>query len=730
MDRLLIPFLLAFSSVFVALNLLPAKAAEPPTSEQSAGHVSEEGAHLGKPKLETVYARFRADMPEKNEVISTHGAIDWYVRNVGDEPVQLGSVDLDGQPIHIDSQDAPVVWYEQRPWRIEPGEVGQILLRVRGLSAQMGKVLLENPSANPLFHLTAHWEGGMSQDLDVPFVGQVEPFQINFFAFSKDLKRLWIYVQNNNWIYQGDSQPVKLQRVVVGGKEVTDRTTFGEQTLRGNVVPLVVDLEQPLQARRPVSVLIQSAEGLWTGHTLRAIPSRTILQVCVLARATDETGDKVVIGPRKDWLEDIANHCANTVSVVAKSFDHLPRAKALGLSSGGLGSFVRGYSEWARAWDNPDYPEIVTCWMDEVDKRKSSLLFKRWQEMQQWQREQGKRPPLHISNVMYANTMAGINYAEIGDGIMNAHGLEHYTSGLRRDFGRLDSFPYREFRRARRPFFPYFRNAELPVPVDVEKKIDLGTQPPYKRCVSPEEERWMYYGCLLQGAKGVFHWAYTSVPRAGYYQVKGPLFRLGLGGVGDGQVWEYKISQNIVDMLQATWSEIGRCNAEWSALAPYIAISDVSSRAKVRACVPALNQQGKPAASVSALIAGLDTMLVVALNHNMTRTNLASERPSTFEPTKTTVDVTLPSWLKPVDVFRVSYRGLTDVLSERLPGEVLRFENTLAINDLVVITSDPTARKRIAKTLALMQEKLKRANTNKPVSTKEPSPYQQYSKKG
>jgi len=67
-------------------------------------------------------------------------------------------------------------------------------------------------------------------------------------------------------------------------------------------------------------------------------------------------------------MEDIHNHCANTVSVVGKKYDHLIRAKELGLWSGGLGSFVSGMGAWGKQWDKPAYAEIAFCWMDEVDK--------------------------------------------------------------------------------------------------------------------------------------------------------------------------------------------------------------------------------------------------------------------------------------------------------------------------------------------------------------------------
>ena len=340
--------------------------------------------------------------------------------------------------------------------------------------------------------------------------------------------------------------------------------------------------------------------------------------------------------------------------------------------------------------------------------------------MERWAREQGKRPPLHVMNIMAANTPAGTDFMEVVDGVMTAYGFR--DCGVGKKFGHLESLPWREFRRSRRPFLPYLRNAEITVPVDTENKISLPHAETYRRCLSPEEERWIYYGCLLQGAKGVAHWLYTAQREDDFNEIKQPVLRLGLGAAALGRCWQYRVRAETVEMLQATWDEIGRCNAEWCAIEDLIAVSDVSDRAQVAECDPATGPDGRTAASASALLAGLDGMVVVVLNQNVNRTSLNNTEPSQFTPTEVTVDVRVPSWLDPVDTFRVSHEGLTDLAPERLSKQVLRFRGTVQVNDLIVI-GGPGMKHDIARNLDRMQSLLKQVRAAQPTHSGDESPY-------
>ena len=147
-----------------------------------------------------------------------------------------------------------------------------------------------------------------------------------------------------------------------------------------------------------------------------------------------------------------------------------------------------------------------------------------------------------------------------------------------------------------------------------------------------------------------------------------------------------------------------------------------SDRAEVAECDPATGPDGRTAASASELLAGLDGMVVVVLNQNVNCTSLNNTEPSRFTPTEVTVDVRVPPWLDPVDTFRVSHEGLTDLAPERLSKQVLRFRGTLKVNDLIVIEG-PGIKHEIARKLDRMPSLLKQARAAQPTHTDDASPY-------
>ena len=117
-----------------------------------------------------------------------------------------------------------------------------------------------------------------------------------------------------------------------------------------------------------------------------------------------------------------------------------------------------------------------------------------------------------------------------------------------------------------------------------------------------------------------------------------------------------------------------------------------------------------------------ESLLVVVLNHHFDKRSLA-EDPSVFHPVDVTTEITIPAWLRPVDVFRVAHDGLTDIDPERLTDGTLQIRNTVSVNDLIVITGREGMKAEIAAKLAKMQEKLQRAYTAEAVHTTDPSPY-------
>lgn len=676
----------------------------------------------GTPALETVSARFRPDRPWAAETFSVHGAIDIFVRNTGDGPAQLDSVMLNGKAINLNSQNEAVAWYEQRPWHIQPGDTGHLLVRMRGLPADLGEQLLTTPDNPPMLRVGASWKGDVSREYDVPFRTQTAPFQINFLSFSEDLRTLYIYLQNNDWLQRGIETPKRITQVTIDGHDVTGLAILGQPALQGRVVPVRVELPEALEKGRHITVLVQTEDGRQAGHSLRVFPSRTILQISVFAQWV---GDRYSLGPRADWIEDIHNHCANAIGVVGKTYEHLPRLKKLGMLTAGLGSMVSGLAEWASQWDTPAGPPIAAMWMDEVDKHSLGWNFNRWQAMKAVQRSQGRRPPLHITNVMLPHSGEGPSFMEFPDAVMQAHGFGQGSGGLEYGFGRADAIPWRQYRLSRRPFYPYFRNAEIYPQIDRETMTttDLReNERGHYRCMSGEEQRWMYYGALLQGAKGVFHWGYSGIrDYAGY---AGDSLRLGLGGAGTGRVWNITVRPEQVEMLQKTWHAIGECNAEWQTIAPLIAISDIDTRSRVVRCVPPVLESGEVPVDTSTLVCGMDALVVVCVNHPTIQRKLSSLEPSTFDPGRVELQVTIPPWLSgSSQIFSVSHDGIEDVRPSRRDGDLLRFQRTVKVSDLIVIARDPAIRERCQLTLSEMQKRLNRARTTTPLHTDQPSPH-------
>ena len=160
-------------------------------------------------------------------------------------------------------------------------------------------------------------------------------------------------------------------------------------------------------------------------------------------------------------------------------------------------------------------------------------------------------------------------------------------------------------------------------------------------------------------------------------------------------------------MLKNTWDETGRINAEMHSVNPLIALSDISHYAKVTHAVPA--QKVTPYvpgayAEAAALLAGLDSIVLVVVNHALEpfvskyeSGPLGAPRPPKYPAVDCTVSLRLPKWLKPRHIFRVSSAGITDLKPKR-SRQGLKFHlPQLVVSDLIVLTQDDAVAERIIK---------------------------------
>ena len=643
----------------------------------------------GAPRLELAFCEFRAAPALPETAIPALASVRLYLRNTGSGPAYLHRLLIGG--IDADHLTRTVGWHRQRPARLDPGGMAEVLIRLSALPTGVALELFNNPSAKLVLPITVEPRAGPALQVRVPVTTGPADFQINAVAFSPALSRLYAYVQQGP-ADAGSRQHV--ERILVNGRDLTSRSTFGRKALGQGVVPVVVDLQQPLRAGQPVVLCVGTAEGKWAGHAVRAFPGKFHIQVTLLGKQT-----------RADAVEDIWRHCATCIGLCGASTDQLVKAKALGLAAfhygrGGLGAL--------RRFDKPQYPEIAGFWLDEMDRLPLRYTFDTVRECEAAYAKEGKFIPLQMINLCSSRSPQAAEYYEIGDACCGAYG--YYGGRLGEQFGRVESVARRECRLVPLPFMPYFRDAEMPVVIDPQTDQVLGRCAKYRRCMEPREERWMTYGCLIQGAKGICHWNYGSGIRRppNWFSKTDCAIRAGMGGALGHDPHGYPIPQDQAAELQRVWDEIGRINVELQAIGPLVAVSDVSHLARVTSVEPKLSPAGEPAAEAAALVSGLDSIVLVVLNHNI-KTNWRADAErgiESYDPVRATVELRVPAWMAGRHVFRVRHTGVAQVPHKDLDGRMEFQFDALEVSEVVVVTDRAGLMESMARTVDRLRARL------------------------
>jgi hypothetical protein len=186
-----------------------------------------------------------------------------------------------------------------------------------------------------------------------------------------------------------------------------------------------------------------------------------------------------------------------------------------------------------------------------------------------------------------------------------------------------------------------------------------------------------------------------------------------MGGIAGNRIGPYVIPDEIVRMLGDVWAEHGRINAELRVIGPLVAISDVSHLAKVVEVKPEKDRYGDPAAAAAALVSGLDSIVLVVLNHSIDPGKspgksgpVSNPDPPKYDPVDATVELRMPEWLDPRHVFSVDYDRIADVAPQR-DGDKLRFVLPgLQVSKVFVITSSKDVKDACLARHAEMQKRL------------------------
>ena len=650
----------------------------------------------GAPSLRPIFTAWRPDAPNEGQSFTDTGSVFAYYKNVGDGPIELQNAAL----VDEKGRQVKALFRRQHPFRVAPGKTGELQIRVQSLPQSVFQGLFERPDRPVRMIIKATPRKGKPCLMPVHVTRHGEKLQINFMAFGPDLKTVYVYAQNNGRVMGRGKEVIHLARVFLDGRDVTSRTTFGSKVVADDVVPLIIRLDKPLAKGRFAVVNIVTRKGARCGHALRAFPAAFPIQV-------------TFVGPqvRKDAVRDAHNHCFSAIGkcITTKAkrqrafFDR--RTKELGMDAlvyAGTPNAGSGLDEAAMA-------PIVGVWCDEVEKiprrqgkgipepAGAAWYYSNLYEVAEAvARLRGKPMPFQFYNVMRPNLLRGYPYLTQSDGICHEYGERRAD-----ELGRVDRFGRREYRRARRPFWPYFRAAEMRFKVDEKARRVLAPWT-HVRPISPHEERFYTYSVLINGAKGVCHWPYAGYVRGGRW------IRLGMGGGMAPKVSGFVVPAHVYPKLKRTWDAMGRINAELQTVGPLVARADVSYRAKV--VTPAGGE-----VEAAALVSGLDTMVLIVVDHDFTRAGYTSaDKETRFTRKDVRVKVALPTWLKPKSVFQVDWNGLKP-LRPRAEGDALVLDLPgMMVGRIVVITSSDRVAADCRRRLEMMRERLRRIPLHKP----------------
>ena len=669
--------------------------------------LGEKKARTGTPRLEVQFAEWQPVNMDTAVSLSVSGAVQVYFRNVGTGSAVLDHVMVMGKK--VDRIDAPswVVYARQRPMEVKPGASGQLELRLNGLPKSVGLQLVENAAGPVTIPIVIAPQGGEPVRAVVD-ITRPSLLQVNFMGFSPDLRTIYVYVQNNAAVLRGEEKHVRITGLAVDGTDVMASSRLGATTVFRDVVPVEITLPKPLAKGHPVRVVLTTAEGIRTGHVLRAFPSKFNILV-----STNHSQ------ARKDYMEDIYNHCATAINYFGLYPDQFERFGFDVIPMSGSNPLAN-----AKAFQNSP---IEGIWMDEVDKSAKGYsirgLLRSIEDTEEHLESKGELLPLLAFNLVRPTQAATSGHLMLPDAVMHSYG-RFMCPNVNKGFGRLATLHSREYRQARRPFWPYFRDSEIAVPCDPVKKIMLPRHKAFQRCLTPKEQRWLTYGNLIQGAKSTAHWGYWARPMSKFYFMwTQSVLRLGLGAPASGRVGPYVLEPAVAKMLEDVWAEHGRINAELRVIGPLVAISDVSYLARITEVTPAKDKYGEPAAEAAALVSGLDTMIVVALNHNIDAGKspfkpsgaVSNPNPPRYDPVAATVEVRVPAWLKPKYIFSVSHEEIASVSPQRT-GDRLRFAiPKLEVSKLYVITSSDNVKRECLARHSEMKKRLAKTKATKPV---------------
>jgi hypothetical protein len=537
------------------------------------------------------------------------------------------------------------IWWRFDPKTIRPGEIGEVIVRLR--YQPTGKAIA-------LKIVTA---GGSSFKVNVP-TDRVVPW-FEDISFARGRQVAYLYVKH-------PKTQIAPKTIMMDGKDITASSAIFADP-NASVAPIVCKLDKAVDNASVHTFHAIYPDGSKATSMVRAWDDEFVFGMWG-ARPCETGGVQAV----RDHIQDFADHNINvqmemigsgTVADYIKTDEGLAFMKQLGIrrmiSEPGKGRTKNPWGYFIA--DEPDAGDYHVKDLPNGARRVGTLahsVSKRTQE-------------LHLVS---PTTPCLINI----DFTYRPH--NYYTYGQTTDI--LASDPYYQARLGQEAGYgktPEKLNAfkkatyiegvaaichssQAPKPTHILLLGSAGRDKPDGSgifYVPPTEKRIEAYYCIGAGTKGLSYWWFH--------------------GLAPG------LAPNPVDpMAQAQWTDIGKVGAELRTAGPLILTS----------CPATVPVQAPPGLWVRTLLRGHDTIVLVCVNDDYT-CDMQGINIKPLEDVK--VDVDLPSWLKAPRAFEITSAGTRYLDANFWAGDVRLNLGTVDVTRLIVITSDATLRATLQK---------------------------------
>lgn len=533
------------------------------------------------------------------------------------------------------------VWWKAEPRELAPGDIGEIVIRLRRV-----------PLVDRLKIGILTSAGEINAEVNVR---QPHP-SFTTISFSPDLTTVYLYAAHPSDATMSPS------KVFLDGKDVTTSSKIASDTGQ-RVSPIVVNLPEPLERMSYHHFKVVYPDGSAASSGIRAWGRDIVYGMWGASQKSAATSEEAAKRYLDDWLTHNINvqmgHHSGPAHDFFTSKEGWDYCESIGIGR---------MTTWALAdehrpvffflQDEPDAHDANTRELKPADR-----LGSPGQWLVDWAEALRRHSPVTPILLNIDNTYKPENwymYHQLSDiPCIDPYFPEQQDYIFSGNPGSLWAHT--------KPTYVYAvsaisQSAGQPKPLHVilcstkyfnEQTGYLGRYP------TPEEKRIEVYYALVAGAKGFSYWWFSP-----------DKYCIGCG--------------TDEPEAQALWKEIGLLGAEVRTAGEIITRSTPADLA-----VTAPEKLW-----TRTLISGTDTVALIAVNDD-----IACDRLGTmYKPVEeASASLIVPGWLKPADAFEVTYRGIKNVRWEKNGNRVKIDLGTVDLTRFVIVTSNTSHRMQLEK---------------------------------